>query len=361
MAGATHGSNVVVNVYLDPSPARQAGFSVLMLLVPLASNSLNGNRVMEFASYEEAQTARTASYISASTLLAAEVAFSQRPKPTALKVGYVDLVGSETYATGLTAVIAADADFYGLAITPRTDTEIALVGAAVEALSKKILFGFQGDDSSWLNAGIPSGLSAMAAYERSVPHYHDSDAEWMDVGNLVNRLVYDPDVQSAPWSGHQVRGVDAYTTGLTETQRTAALANNANLGLPYGGQDFVIDKGVNMAGRPVDEIITSDWFSTRLQERTAALVVEHANRGEKITVSKAGQKKILAVVEALLATGVSVGHFVDGQTEVVAETITSTDRTNRQLRFTVRAQLASSGRLFTFNCYFSRSSALADA
>lgn len=467
----THDPNVLVNVYLDPSPAQEAGFDTVMLIVPQSTNSLNGNRTMTFTSYEDAVTANTAGYISSSTLAAAAAAFAQRPKPAQFKVGYVDLVTSvaavkaskafggaglgdnfdsvlaahvagedgnsitfelvgdsggaptititgtavvvhyqpgvttvgnietaitalagasdiidvktagtsgnvldadagemspvalaggtdavpvETYATALPLIIADDPDFYGVCMTSRVQADVAAVALYVESASKKMRLAYQDDDADWLTSGVPAGLSAMEDYDRSIGYWHTTDSVWMDVATLVNRLIFDPDEKSAPWHGHSVRGVAAYTTPPTAAQRLLAIANNINLGLPYGGQDFVIDPGVAMSGRPADEITSADWFSTRLQERTSALVVEHADRGEKINVDKTGQEKILALIDGLLSAGVAAGHFVAGQVEAVAEAITSSDLTARQLRFTVRAQFAVSGRLFTFNCYFSR-------
>jgi len=364
MNTTTHNPNVSVTIFLDPSPVQEAGFGTVMLLVPLAANSLNGARTMTFANFEEAQTANTAGYISAATLASALAAFSQRPKPTSYKVGYVDLVGGETYVTGLTAVIAADPDFYGLAISPRTDAEIVAVSDAVEALSKKILFAFQSDDASWLDAGVPAGLASImgsSGNEKTAAIYHTTDTDWNDVALLVNRLVYNPDNISVPWHGFTVRGIDDLSPVPTASQRIFVIGNNANLGLPYGGSDFVNDPGVNATGRAIDEILTADWFATRLQERTAALVVAHGDRGEKIVIDKTGQRKILALIEGLLDQGVAAGHFVAGQTSAVAETITSTDLDDRNMRFTIRAQLAVSARIFTFTAYFSRDPIADDA
>lgn len=361
-----HLPNITVNVVLAPLPGAEAGFSTVLLMVPQATNSLNGERVEEYISFADMETAQTAGYISAATLEAGRAAFAQRDgrgrRITSFKLGRVDLAGGETYATGLTAIIAADDDFYGLAISPRTDTEMALVSVTVEALTtKNLLFAMQGDDASWLDAGVPAGLSTTEDNERTIGCYHDTDSEWMDVAYLCNRLIYDPDVQSAGWVYAPLRGIDAYATEPTAAQRVLALANEANLGLPLGGSDFVIDKGTNMASRPIEEIVTADWFSTRLRERTAALAVAHAARGERVIMDTSGQLKILTVIEALLQQGVGAGHFIAGQTEAVAEAITSDDLTARELRFTVRAQDATTGRLFTFDCNFSREPIADDA
>ncbi|MCH9834210.1 hypothetical protein K0U83_01035, partial [bacterium] len=68
----------------------QASFSTCLLIVPLSANTLNGDRVMSFASYEDMQDAQTSGYISASTLLAGYAAFNADHTPEAFKVAYID-------------------------------------------------------------------------------------------------------------------------------------------------------------------------------------------------------------------------------------------------------------------------------
>lgn len=469
MPTTTHNSNITVNVTLDPSPLQEAGFGTVLLLVDEASNSLDGDVVATFTSYEDAVTYNTGGFISASTLAAAAVVFSQRPKPAEFKVGAcelstvaavkaeldmgevgtgafdtilqahtageagnaitVELVGDsgagvsitqdgtaitihydpgtstvgnvETaitalsgandiidvktagtgatvlsadddavsptalaggvdavdsgYDDGLTACIEADPDFYGVCLASRDAADVADVAVLVEASTKKMLLAFQSGDADWLDGDVPAGLSSIDSNERAAAFYHDDSDAWAELGFIANRLVYDPDERSAPWHGFPIAGVDSYGTAPTAAERLAAIEDaHINLGLPYGGESFVADPGVNLNNRPLDEILTADWFATRLQERTAVLVVQHGARGEKIVVSKAGQKKILALIDGLLQQGVAAGHFVEGQTSAVAEAITSADLAARRMRFTVRAQLAVSARLFVFNCYFSR-------
>ena len=350
---ATNNGNISGVIHLSALAIGSAGFSTVLLLVPLATNSLNGDRVVTFATLAEAQDYQTAGYISAATLVALTTAFSQDPTPAEVKVGYVDLVGAETYATALTACIAVDSDFYGVCIFVRTNAEIAAVGALVETNAKRMLFGFQSADSSWLNSGIPSGLSAMADYERSFAMYHDTATEWADLAQMVKRLGFDPDLQSAPWNAGGLADVDAYATAITSTQRGYVIANNGNVVLPFGLEDASPDPGVNLAGRPLYELVTADWFMTRLQEDTSALINDLSNRGAKLPLDATGQTMVVSAIKSRLAQGVAAGHFEDGQYTVVAEAITSADITARRMRVTVRAQNVVSARLFTFNLYFS--------
>ncbi len=350
MGAATHNPNISITVLLSERLVAGADFSIMMLLVPKASNSLNSARTMRFASYEEAQTAQTAGYISTTTLSAIEAAFAQPEAPTYFKVGNVDLVGSETYATGLAAVIEADPDFYALAILPRTDAEIELVSEAVENSSKKMLFFFQSDDSGLLTGTFPSGLTDTQDNERTVCVYHTHDAQYGEVAYAINRLVADPDEIATPWSGCPIDGVDALSPLPTSSQRTYAIDNYANLGLAYGPESYVMDPGVTMSGREIGEIYAADWFSTRLQERVGALVTARAVRHQAIPVDAAGLALLAAEVEALLQQGQTAGHFTSFT--VAPQAITSADQTARRLRIVATATVRRTGRVFNFTTYF---------
>ena len=353
MAGATHEPNVDIDVTLAPSAAPVAGFGNTLLLVPLATNRLNGLRVASYASYDEMLTARTAGYISATTLQAGLVAFAQRPKIDRFKVGYVDLVAVETYSTALAACIAYDSDFYGVVADTRVAATITALGATIEASSKRMVYIPQNASSTWLTNALPAGITGDR--ERTGFVYHSADTAWNDVAWTVNRLSFNPDNVSAPWNGCTLAEVAAITP-ITDAQRDFVIGNDCNLGLPCGGEDFVMDPGVNSAGRPLYEIVSTDWFAIRLRERIGALVVARANNGQKVPVSSLGQNLVLGVIQGLYDQAVAVGHFIapdEDDLPIVAETITDADRSARTLRFTVRAQIAVGARLFTFNVYAS--------
>lgn len=356
--GANHNDTITINIDLDAAPSVSTGFGTALLLVDLATNSLDGNRVVTYTELATATADQLAGFISAGTLLAVTAAFAQRPQPEQFKLGYVDLVGGETYATGLAAVIAADPDFYGVCINVRTDAEILLVAAAVENQTR--LFLFQSADSDWLTTGgLPAALTALDSLERSIGIYHDTATAWADVAWLVDRLAFDPDVKSATWNAYP-NGVAAYATSPTQAQKDFADVNNMNLGLEFGTKTFYVDAAVNMAARPIYEIVTADWFEDRLQTRIIDTKVEYAGRGDKIIVGEPGKALMKSLALAQFAQGVKAKHFVAGETSVSMEDITAADLTAQRIRGTGSAQIAVDGRVFQFDFNFGRNP-LADA
>ena len=349
----SHLDNITINISLDPAPQTSQGFDML-LIVPLATNTLDGDRFRTYTGTADVAADLAAGYISAAVSTRLNVAFTQRPAPAQVLAGYADLVGGETYATAIALIRAAGASFYGVSILVRSDTEILAVALAME--SDRGLFILQSADADWLTTGLPGALTALAVYERTIIQYHDTDAEGQDIAIGANRLAYDPDVQSVPWDA-PVNGVAALATAPNATQKGFLDANNANHGLPYGGAAMFIDPGVNATGRPVYEIFTADWFEIRLEERVAAEKVAHSSRGQKLTIDAAGQAKILSILEGLGAQGVAAEHFTEFSFEPV--TITQADKDAQRMRFTGVATFAVSARLFQFDLNFTRT-AIAD-
>ncbi len=348
---ADHLDNIQITINLAAVPSSQLGFNPLLMVDEGAgANTLDGDRVVSYTDLAGATADNVAGFISAATLEAVRVSFAQRPPPQTVKVGRVDTVGAETYPVAFALIKADDPDFYGVAMDDRTDAILLTMSALIEAESPGKIMIFQSDAADWLTTGLPAALTAIDNRERTIIAYHTTDAQWADWGWLTNRLAFNPDERSVPWDA-EVKEVLALSPLPNDTQKGFLDSNNANHGLPYGTSTYFVDPGLSQNTRPIYEIMTADWFEIRLQARIADLKVAASARGEKITIDASGQSQILAEINTQYALGVAAGHFLDGQTTVVAEAITAADITAQRLRFTGQAQFASSARIFqlTFN------------
>ena len=128
------------------------------------------------------------------------------------------------------------------------------------------------------------------------------------------------------------------------------LANKANPGLPFtSAAQFSPFRGVNLNGRAIEEMVSRDWLDDRLRTRVAATVLQANNAFRKIPVTPEGQAIIGAEVAAQFQEGVTIGHFVAGQTEVTYPAITDADRAANRIRVEGRAQFVVSGKEFDIN------------
>lgn len=350
----SHLDNISIIINFGAAPIQEAGFSNSLLLVDKATNSLDGDRVRTYANVTDAQADETAGFISAATLAGITTYFSQRPQPAAIKVGNVDIAGAESYADGLAAVLLEDTDFFGVAIASRAAPDALILATAVEASTAPPLFyALQSSSADWKTSGVPAGYAGIETKEKTMIEYHDTDTEWQDVAHLAKWLVANPDTQSSP-GDLPVNDVDALATAPTQAEKDFLDANFANHGLPYPGEPFFIDAGVNAKGRPIYEVLTADWFSTRLRERISGLKVDYSARNEKLPVTTEGQSIILSQIRAQLDAGVAAGHFAPGQITARALPITAADLTAQRLRFEGEAQFLVSGRKFEFTFNFGR-------
>lgn len=336
---ATNNDLNTQTISLEPQPTAAASFTTLLYLVDEAGGSdLGGDRVRSYSTNAAAQADAD---LSAAVKAALAKMFGQPSHPAVIKVGRVDTGALEGYDDGLAAVIAVDPDFFGVVLDSRTDQDIEDLGVAVQALDTKRIMFFQSSSADVLTASHPAGLADIEGLEQVVGIYHDEDTVYAAEAWAAYGLSADPDVQSGTWL-RSLSGIAALTTGLTETQRGHARTNRFNLPLPYGSATSFVAEGVNMAGRPIDQLVTTSWFIARVGETMADLRLKASARGDKITVDAVGQALAYTAVNQWLLRGEGLDspHFQPGQTRATLPVITDADRTARQIRVQVAASFA---------------------
>jgi len=357
-------ANIVVSVYMQAVPADGQAFDTTLLLVDEAEgtgNGLNGDRYRTYTNYQAAVDDQAAGYITTAVLARAQDFFAQPGSKHKLLIGRVDTGAGEVYANhatngALEKVIAAGANFYGVTCDARTDTPILAI-AAYCATDKRYLFAFTSADATWLTAGYPATLTALENNEYAIGNvYHDVATEAAELALLGNRLDYDLDDKAPGWSCNLATIAD-YTTAITAAQKALAEANEVNLIETWGNTQW-LDPGLTCADRPIEHIVAVQWFKARLEEDLAALVQGKSAFGEKIPVSVKGQRTVLGVINRRLKLGIQAGHFLevssvdeDNKTYAEALTITTTDVTNRKLRFNVNVIWETSALQFQVDVY----------
>jgi hypothetical protein len=346
-----HTGRIIVNVSLAPLATSSKGFGTTLFIRD--GITLGGAQTKRYTDPATATVDLAAGIIDATTRDAIVTAFSQTTRrPLDFLVGKIDIIGGDTYTTGFALIEADDPDFYGVTIDSRVDAIILEVSALIEASTPKYFYMMQSDDTDWDTVGLPAALTALAGRERTGVVFHDTDTEFNDVGWTTSRLSFDPDTESAAWPG-EVKDVNVLSPLPDATARANLKANFANVGLAFGAAPFFMFEGVNAAGRPIDHVVTGDWFAARLSERSQDLMVALAARGQKLPVDPDGQTLVLNLINGLLQEGVAANHFIDEQTTAVAETITAADITAQLMRFTVSAQVSVNANNLTFGVFFS--------
>jgi hypothetical protein len=346
----THARNITINIVLSALAAAQKGFGGTLAIVP-ASNTMSGEPITTLNTVDDGQALVTAGEMTANTFLGVQAFYNQVPSGTELKIAPLLVGDSGNYATALARVRAVDDDFYGVAIEPRSSTEIMTVSAAVESMRK--LFVFQSGDADWLTSGKPAAFADTANRERSIGIYHDTATQFADLAYLSNRLAADPNVNSAPWDA-PLGGVASYASVLTSTQVGFLADNNINFGLPYAGEPFFVDPGHNTKGRAIHEILTGDWFEARLLEEVATTKVELSKIFEKWVLDEGGQNLLLNLAAGVAGQAEQAGHILPGSAEFDRPPISDADIAAETLTLTGSARYAGNARKFNITINLSR-------
>lgn len=363
MPSSSHVSNVNHTVLLAALATPGAGFGTVTLLVDEAQgtgNALGGARYLDFADYSEAQTAQTAGNITAEVLAACNVVFSQQIAPSKFRVCRVDTAGGESYTDALSALeLEGLTDLWMLAMDSRTPATQLALAATVEALGGKYALALYEDDADWLTSGRPAAWSAADAYRWAFVAYHDATTAWPALGVAVRNLAFDPDETSVGWE-KDVKGIAAYSTYLSSTQRDNAIDNGIAVMGTWGPYDNWYDGVKNFEGRPMKEVLTAAWFKVRASERLQTMHAREAVAGRAILADSGGMSQFHSVIEGLCSDAVDAKHFVAGQYTITDQPITAADISAEQLRIVVEAQVGTQVRKFNITSNLSQTAVVVE-
>lgn len=228
----------------------------------------------------------------------------------------------------LAEIVTVDDDWYALALTSHTQSEVENAAAWVEAQRK--IFGTASSDTDILDATVDTDIASVLksnAYNRSFVLYHDqADSEYPECAWMGNRLPTDPG--SSTWMFKTLSGIPV--TKLTVTEAKNALDKNANTYEVIGGVN-VTREGTMGSGEYIDVIRGIDWLHARMAERIYSRLVNV----EKIPFTNAGIGIIETEIRSQLEAGIDQGLLAGNPEPTVsvpdASEVSDNDKANRLL------------------------------
>lgn len=204
----------------------------------------------------------------------------------------------------LNAVLAADPDWYGLALDSNSAAEVEAAADWAEANGK--LFVCQSADAGCVDGDEEEDVfSALqtASLGRATGWFHPKLARpgaWVAAAVLGSRLPATPG--SDTWAFKTLAGVDAYA--LTDSQAQALEAKNANWYQAVAGVNVTYN-GKVAGGEWADVVRFLDWFRARLRERLFALQLA----GPKVPFTQRGISLVRGEIAAQIKAGKTAGGF----------------------------------------------------
>jgi hypothetical protein len=242
--------------------------------------------------------------------LAATAFFAQDPNPGTMKIGRVD--SGNDWSDEMTLIQQIDNEWYALVITDRTLLDQTDVAAWVKANASPKLFGICSNSADILNSAVSSDIASViqtAQNSRAFVLYHeDAATSYPDAAWMAKGLSFDPGAST--WMFKTLTGVTA-SPSITDAQRAAAQAKNANLYETYGSKDMTREGNVGYSsatgGDFIDITRGTDWLASDMEERIFALLVA----SPKVAYTDAGLAQLEQEVRASLDEGIAATFLVE--------------------------------------------------
>lgn len=191
-----------------------------------------------------------------------------------------DMTADPGIATDWAAIIAEDADFYGVGLDSESEAQINALAALVEL--KRMIFVASNFDTQNTAAGTTTDVASDLqdnAYDRTALIQSNYNSQYSGVRWMGKMLPKDPG--SATWAYKTLTGVTV--SPLTTAQISALDGKSANHYTSVGGVN-ITREGYAASGEYIDITRGVDWFKVRLQERFYTLLVN----ADKISYADAG-------------------------------------------------------------------------
>lgn len=231
-------------------------------------------------------------------------------RPSTIMVGVKN--SAETYAQGLTAVLAENDKWYCLATDTKLATNILALAAIIEAQRKIFL-------ASTADAAVIDPLSTTDVgylldagnYDRTALVYSPNAAtEHPECAWLGSQIVEVPG--SNTWAFKSANGITAVK--LSGTAEQALKTKHVNYFTTLAGVDIFLN-GVTSKGSWIDEIVGIDWLYARIQEQVFYRIINK----KKISMTQQGATIIGSEIRSVLSQGVANGLIADSPAFKVIE------------------------------------------
>lgn len=250
-------------------------------------------------------------------------------------------------ADDLTAILDADADWYGLVMVERVKATQIATAAWVEA-TDKLFITATSEAGALLQATTDDLLSQLqdANYYRTAALYHANAAtEYPDAAWAGRVFTIAPGGET--WALKQLAGITANT--LTATQKGVIEAKGGNTFDFYQTSLAMTSPGKVAAGEWIDVIRFRDWLKDTVQTNLVAMMVNrdkvpYTDAGIALCVNnlrkslQAGQNAGGIAPDELDANGASVPGFTI--TYPRAADVSSNVKASRVLSLSIKARLA---------------------
>jgi uncharacterized protein DUF3383 len=221
-----------------------------------------------------------------------------------------DLTADPGISADIDAVVAADDDWYGLAVDSNSEAEVNAAAANVEARRKVFLWNSADTRVKVAAETTDVGSDTKgASYARSMGLWNNDTLGYAGLAWMAEELPKDPG--SSTWPFKRLAGV--VVDSLTSSEESALDGKYVSRYERVAGLPVTLG-GRSGAGEFLDVVQTVDWLTARIKERVFGLLANNA----KLPYTDVSVDLIRGEILAQLHQGVSRGALADDPAPAVS-------------------------------------------
>lgn len=215
------------------------------------------------------------------------------------EISFKDTTADPGIATDLNAILAADSDWFGLALDNNSKAEV--VSTAAFAESNRKLFLFNTSDSECGDNAVSNDVGSTVKssnYAFTSGLFHNTRLQnYGGAAWLGEELSHNPDIESRNWAFKTLKGVP--TDVMSTTVETNVKAKNLNTYTRVGGVSITYP-GKSASGEWIDTTFGIEWIRARMKEANFGQMVNRA----KIAFTQTGIDLVESTTRGVLQRGV---------------------------------------------------------
>lgn len=311
----------VVNVTMsrnDAFPSRR-GFGVAMLLTPTEKPGKVDatHRTRAYGSMEEVAVDWSTSD---EFYKAAELAFSQNPRPIQIKAAYVDIdtaTDDDALKVELDAIYDADQDWYWIGIDATMRDEAYLDGLVEWVQAKNKFALIDTNDAGHEDQNNATCISARHknTVDRTATFYHTDPDEYAGFALAASLGTFNFDDANSAYTAKFKRlmsvsplnigsaAVQAITGFVPQLGQSVDTGHCANTYVDIGGRNFVVEGSTLTPNVFIDEIHATDWIIARTEEEALGILLNN----KRVPFTDAGMEQIASAARTVMQQATRAG------------------------------------------------------
>lgn len=311
----------VVNVTMsrnDAFPSRR-GFGVALLLTStVKAGKIDAtHRTRAYGSMEEVAVDWSTSD---EFYKAAELAFSQNPRPIQIKAAYVDIdtaTDDDALKVELDAIYDADQDWYWIGIDATMRDEAYLDGLVEWTQSKNKFALIDTNDAGHEDQNNATCISARhkGTVDRTATFYHNDADEYAGFALAASLGTFNFDDANSAYTAKFKRlmsvsplnigssAVQAVTGFVPQLGQSKDTGHCANTYVDIGGRNFVVEGSTLTPNVFIDEIHATDWIIARTEEEALGILLNN----KRVPFSDAGMEQIASAARTVMQQATRAG------------------------------------------------------